>query len=94
MCDPITIPAAIVKAQEGYLISYFPIVNYLQKKYGTDDSILSVHSDTRRIIEERFESTRLPGETLSMHPLCTKSLQCRFIYTEKIFKGISVKTVS
>lgn len=43
----IVLPAKTTEMQEGYQTSYYGIVNYLIKRYATDDSIVMVDAEIR-----------------------------------------------
>lgn len=42
-----TLPTETTKAQEGYLLSYLTIINYLLKRYPTDDNVATVDANIR-----------------------------------------------
>lgn len=83
----IALPTEAAKSKKGCFTSFSAIVNYLVKRFPTNDNLATADTDIRN-----FKQSRLTKTDYSQQ-LWTKMLRFGFVYDEKVLKTLFVEGV-
>lgn len=81
------LPTVTAKSQQRGLMSFSAIVNYLSKRFPTDDNITIVNNDMR------YSKLTSSTATNYTRPPYTKALRRQLVYEGKVLKGHFVEEV-
>lgn len=84
----VTLPTESSKEEEWSLTSYFAILNYMLKRYATDDNIVTANADIRTFEQQDMTAIQYAWQ------IWTKKLRCIRIYTDKMIKHLFIEIFS
>lgn len=81
------LPSETAHSKVRYQTTFFAILNYLLKRFATDDIIKTVDDDISRVRRGSLTAVYYAQQ------LWKKRLSCGFVYKEKVLKGIFAEAI-